>query len=99
MAEEIIMKEENALVATEEQPKDEKPLSLDDMVPAQIVAELDKYVTYLHVETTGAERLVLRLAVQRRELQSRAVLHERERLHRDKSVWIPEVVSARIPLD
>ena len=34
MAEEIIMKEENALVATEEQPKDEKPLSLDDMVPA-----------------------------------------------------------------
>ena len=44
MAEEIIMKEENALVATEERKRDEKPLSLDDMVPAQIVAELDKYV-------------------------------------------------------
>ena len=44
MAEEIILKEENALVATEEQNREEKPLSLDDMVPAQIVAELDKYV-------------------------------------------------------
>ena len=44
MADELILKEEDALVAAGEQPREEKPLSLDDMVPAQIVAELDKYV-------------------------------------------------------
>ncbi|MBP5552036.1 MAG: AAA family ATPase, partial [Spirochaetales bacterium] len=43
MSEEIIVKEENALVETDKKVE-EKPLSLDDMVPAQIVAELDKYV-------------------------------------------------------
>ena len=42
MAGEIIEKDTKALVATEE-PK-AKPLSLDEMSPAQIVAELDKYV-------------------------------------------------------
>ena len=44
MSDELIMKEENALVATEETVKEEKPLSLDEMVPSQIVAELDKYI-------------------------------------------------------
>ena len=44
MADELIVKEEDALVATLEGTKEEKPLSLDDMVPSQIVAELDKYV-------------------------------------------------------
>ena len=43
MSEEIIVKEENALVETDKKVE-EKPLSLDDMVPSQIVAELDKYV-------------------------------------------------------
>ena len=43
MADEIIVKEEETreVVPAEVQ---EKPLSLDDMVPAQIVAEFDKYV-------------------------------------------------------
>jgi ATP-dependent HslUV protease ATP-binding subunit HslU len=43
MSDEIIVKEENALVETDKKVE-EKPLSLDDMVPSQIVAELDKYV-------------------------------------------------------
>ena len=43
MSEEIIVKEENALVETDKKVEEE-PLSLDDMVPSQIVAELDKYV-------------------------------------------------------
>ncbi|HAN42151.1 MAG TPA: ATP-dependent Clp protease ATP-binding subunit ClpX, partial [Sphaerochaeta sp.] len=43
MADEIVIKEEEtkAVVPTEVKAK---PLSLDEMVPAQIVAELDKYV-------------------------------------------------------
>ena len=43
MSEEIIVKEENALAETDKKVE-EKPLSLDDMVPSQIVTELDKYV-------------------------------------------------------
>ncbi len=44
MADEIIIKEEeNKAVVPASEVKD-KPLSLDEMVPAQIVAELDKYV-------------------------------------------------------
>ena len=43
MSEEFIVKEENALVQTDKKVE-EKPLALDDMVPSQIVAELDKYV-------------------------------------------------------
>ncbi len=42
MSEQIVEKEEKALVA--EVKADSKTLSLDEMVPSQIVAELDKYV-------------------------------------------------------
>ena len=44
MAEEIISTEEKNIVATQEPEQKAKPLSLDEMVPSQIVAELDKYV-------------------------------------------------------
>ena len=44
MSDDLIVKEEKALAVTEEPVREEKPLSLDDMVPSQIVAELDKYV-------------------------------------------------------
>ena len=42
MSDEIVAKEENALAVQPEEKK--KPLSLDEMVPSQIVAELNKYV-------------------------------------------------------
>lgn len=44
MAEEIISTEEKNIVASQEPEQKAKPLSLDEMVPSQIVAELDKYV-------------------------------------------------------
>ena len=44
MAEEIISTEEKNIVAAQEPEQKAKPLSLDEMVPSQIVAELDKYV-------------------------------------------------------
>ena len=44
MAEEIISTEEKNIVAAQEPEQNAKPLSLDEMVPSQIVAELDKYV-------------------------------------------------------
>ena len=52
----------------------------------------------LQVQSSGVERLVLRLAVKRRDLQSRAVHHERERLHRDSSMRVEKVESFGIPL-
>ena len=44
MSEEMIVNEDKSLIATEAQEEKAKPLSLDEMVPSQIVAELDKYV-------------------------------------------------------
>ena len=41
---------------------------------------------------------MLQLGVKRRDLQSRAFHHERERLHRDGSVGVEKVVSFAIPL-
>ena len=44
MSEEMIVNEDKSLIAAEAQEEKAKPLSLDEMVPSQIVAELDKYV-------------------------------------------------------
>ena len=44
MAEEIISTEEKSIVEAQAPEQKAKPLSLDEMVPSQIVAELDKYV-------------------------------------------------------
>ena len=45
MSEELIANnEDKSLIATEAPEKKARPLSLDEMVPSQIVAELDKYV-------------------------------------------------------
>lgn len=42
MSDQIVVKEDNELAVQPEEKK--KPISLDEMVPSQIVAELDKYV-------------------------------------------------------
>ena len=44
MSEEMIVNEDKSLIAAEAPEEKAKPLSLDEMVPSQIVAELDKYV-------------------------------------------------------
>ena len=70
MSDEIVAKEENALAVQPEEKK--KPLSLDEMVPSQIVAELNKYVI-------GQEKAKRTIAVALRNRTRRKRLPEKIR--------------------